>query len=464
MHIEFHGAVGGVTGSGYLLVTDRARVLLEFGLFQGGRSAGLANRHPPGFDLRALDAVVLSHAHIDHSGRLPLLSRNGYGGTIWCTPGTRHLCGILLPDSAHLQEHDARRWNKRHRKRGGKKQTKPLYEQKDVRAALEQMHGLAYDKAQEVAPGVTLRFHDAGHILGSAMVELLIEEGPRRKTLLFSGDLGTRGAPLLRDAATPGRADVLLLESTYGDRNHRSRDATLEEFLGILRDAEAAGEKVIIPSFAVGRTQDLLYHVGEFFRDGLLDEMPVYVDSPMAIATTELYRNHRELFDREAREIIESGERPLDFPSLGLMRTPEQSMSLNDKKGPAVIISASGMCTGGRVVHHLRHHGSRKDAHIVFVGYQANGTPGRNIVDGARDVSLMGRRTKIRAQVHTLGGFSAHADQSELVSWAGHLAPAKPHAILVHGEDEARAKLAERLRAEHGWEPEIPGPRSKITL
>ncbi|MHC4846380.1 MAG: MBL fold metallo-hydrolase RNA specificity domain-containing protein [Planctomycetota bacterium] len=464
MHIEFHGAVGGVTGSNYLLVTDRARVLLEFGLFQGGNKAELANRHPPGFDIRALDAVVLSHAHIDHSGRLPLLSRNGYSGTVWCTPGTRHLCGILLPDSAHLQEHDARRWSKRHRKRGGKKETKPLYEQSDVKAVLKQMQGLAYETSEQVAPGVTLRFHDAGHILGSAIVELTVEEGGRTRTILFSGDLGTRGAPLLRDPARPGRADVLLLESTYGDRNHRSREATLEEFLGILRNAEAAGEKVIIPSFAVGRTQDLLYHLGEFFRDGLLDEMPVYVDSPMAIATTELYRNHRELFDAETWEIIDSGDRPLDFPSLGLMRTPEQSMSLNTKQGPAVIISASGMCTGGRVVHHLRHHGSHPDAHIVFVGYQANGTPGRNIVDGAREVSLMGRRTQIRAQVHTLGGFSAHADQTELVSWAAHLGAGKPRAVLVHGEDGARAALAERLRADHGWEPEIPGPGAKITL
>lgn len=482
MRITFLGATGEVTGSSFLVETSRARLLLDFGLHQGGQGAELANRRRVPADFSRLDAVVLSHAHIDHSGRLPLLPGAGCRAPVWCTPATADLAGILLPDSAHVQAHDSARWARRREDRGrparqhrrerrGAQRSAPasaappaLYDLADVDLVLEQFRPLRYGHEREIAPGVRLRLHDAGHILGSAVVDLTLQDGSRSLRLVFSGDIGGSHQPLLRDPVTPDGADVLLMESTYGDRNHRPPQATRDELLEILVAAHASGGKVLVPAFAVGRTQQILYELGEFQRAGTLPHMPVFVDSPMAITTTELYRRHRELFDAEAWAIIDSGHAPLDFPGLSFCRSPQESMALNSLAGPAVIIAASGMLNGGRIVHHLKHHAASPEAHIVIVGYQARGTPGRALVEGHRQVRLMGESVTVNARVHTLGGFSAHAGQTELVQWAAPLAALKPATYLVHGEDPARRALADCLQSGLGMLAHSPQPGQVITL
>ena len=449
MKIQFHGAAGGVTGCCHLLTTDRARVLLDFGLHQGGPHDDDLNRKLPAFDAARLDAVVLSHAHIDHCGRLPLLPGLQCRAPIWSTPATRELCDIQLPDSAHQQQHDLEHTADERRP------PPPLYDQQDVARVLEQFSPLPYHRTQTIAEGVQLTFHDAGHILGSAIVALDIEERGRRARLVFSGDVGNWPVPLLRDPEFLDAADILLLESTYGDRNHRTREATLEELTGVLDTARRRGSVVLVPSFAVGRAQELIYHFGALSRANHLG-LPVFVDSPMAVSVTELYRRHAELLDSESHTLLQRGDRPLDFPGLHLTRTPDESMALNTRPGAAVIIAASGMCTGGRIVHHLRHHAGDPDTQIVIVGYQAERTPGRGLVDGARSITVLGRPLRVAASVHTLGGFSAHADQQRLMTWAGKFRAAKPRTFLVHGEDKARQVLAGRLRGELGLDVTLP--------
>ncbi|HVN84969.1 MAG TPA: MBL fold metallo-hydrolase [Candidatus Binatia bacterium] len=463
MRLTFHGAAGGVTGSCYLLETDRARVAVDFGLYQGGPAAEARNRRPPPFDCSQLDAVVLSHAHLDHSGRLPLLLRAPFHGPIFATAATADLCSILLPDAAHLQEQDALRYSRK-RQRRGKLPIQPLYTGADVARVQERLVGVAYDSAREIAPGIVLRLLDAGHILGSAIVEMQIAERGRTRTVVFSGDLGNAGTPLLRDPAVLTHADVVVLESTYGDRDHRPLAETVEELAGILAHAGRSGSKVLIPAFAVGRSQDIIYHLGQLCRSGRLPRLPVYVDSPMAIATTELYARHRELFDAETRALIESGNAPLDFPGLRFARTAQESQALNAVEGCVVILSASGMCTGGRILHHLKHNVWRPDVHIVIVGFQAIGTPGRALVDGARTISLMGERLAVRAQVHTLGGFSAHAGQSQLVAWAANFRSPRPRVFLTHGEPRARNALRARIEGDLGITAECPEHGTVATL
>jgi metallo-beta-lactamase family protein len=450
VRIQFHGAAGGVTGCCHLLSTDRARVLLDFGLHQGGPHDDELNRRLPAFDAARLDAVVLSHAHIDHCGRLPLLPGLQCRAPIWCTPATRELCGIQLPDSANQQAHD-----REHALDERRPQPPPLYDQDDVARVLEQFTPLPYHRTQEIAEGVRLTFHDAGHILGSCIVALDVEERGRRARLVFTGDVGNWPVPLLRDPEFLDAADVLLLESTYGDRNHRTREATLEELSGVLDTARRRAGKVLVPSFAVGRTQELIYHFGALSRANHLG-LPVFVDSPMAVSVTELYRRHIELLDDEAHALLQRGDRPLDFPGLHLTRTTEESMALNSRPGAAVIVASSGMCTGGRIVHHLRHHAGDPATQIVIVGYQAERTPGRALVDGARSIVVLGRPVHVEASVHTLGGFSAHADQQRLMTWAGRFRAARPRTFLVHGEDKARQALAARLRAELGLDVTLP--------
>jgi len=451
MQIQFHGAAGGVTGCCHLLRTARANVLLDFGLHQGSPEEEAQNRRLPAFDARRIDAVVLSHAHIDHCGRLPLLPRMGCRAPIWSTPATRELCAIMLPDSAHMQEHDAQR-AARHR---APQDVHPLYDHDDVEHVLRNFSDLAYGRPQPIAEGVTLTFHDAGHILGSSIVELNVEENGRRLRLVFSGDLGNWPVPLLRDPEVLTGADVLLLESTYGDRDHKDRVTTVEALAAILATARGQGGKVLVPAFAVGRSQELLYHLGELQRAGRLG-LPVFLDSPMAVSTTELYRRHRGLLDAEALALLDRGDKPLDFQGLHLVRNTDESIALNTRPGAAVILAASGMCTGGRIVHHLKHHAPNPTTHIAIVGFQSVNTPGRALVDGARSIFLLGERVPVAAKVHTLGGFSAHADQSRLMRWASNFQGVKPRTFLVHGEDKARRALAGRLQRELGFEVTMP--------
>lgn len=459
MRLTFYGAAGEVTGSCYLLETSRARILIDFGLHQGSRAADERNRRPPPLDVRHLDAVILTHAHLDHSGRLPLLVAAEYAGPIYTTPASTALAEILLRDAVNLQAADNERLNTR-RRRSGLEPLPPLYESNDVEAALKLFRPLPYWESREVARGITARLVDAGHILGSASLELTVHHGddPPR-TLVFSGDIGPTDFPLVRNPTALKHADVLVLEATYGNRNHRPREATLEEFKAIVREAAASGGKILIPSFAIGRAQDLIYIMSAMHRSGEwkeLGDLPVILDSPMAIDATDLYLRHRELLDGETQKIFAEGENPLRFPNLRLAASVDESRAINHLEGAAVIIAGSGMCNGGRIVHHLRHQLWREEAHLVIVGYQAAGTLGRRIVDGARRVRILGEPVAVKARVHTLGGFSAHAGRDELLAWARNFSPAPRRLFLTHAEPAARDAFAELLKTELGLEAERP--------
>lgn len=451
--LSFFGAAGEVTGSCYLVHTDQARVLVDFGLHQGEKEAEEHNRRLPPIRPSDLDAVVLTHGHLDHCGRLPLLIRGGFRGKIYCTAPTTGIASLILRDSAHLQQQDAEQDNRR-RARRGEPPVDALYGIDDVERILPMLTGMAYGQDQAIAPGVTIRFSDAGHILGSSSVLMNVEEKRPggvsvRRTISFSGDIGVKGSPILRDPTPTPPADVVVMESTYGDRDHKALGPTLDEMLQILREAQRDGGRVVIPSFALGRTQDLIYHFGNFLREGKLTRLSVYVDSPMAVAASDLYRKHTEMYDASSRELLRTGVGPLSFPGLHYTKTPDESRRLNDTSGSFVIISAAGMCTGGRILHHLRHSLWRPETRIVIVGYQAGGTLGRQLVDGAKTVRIYGEPVAVKARVHTLGGFSAHAGQTELIEWVRPLAGLadKPRVILTHGEDGPRRALAEKLRA-----------------
>ncbi|MCP5366656.1 MAG: MBL fold metallo-hydrolase [Hyphomicrobiales bacterium] len=463
--LTFHGATEGVTGSAYLLRTDRARVLLECGLVQGGRQAEAANRDPFPFDPRDLDAVILSHAHLDHSGLLPRLVAEGYAGPVYMTHPTAELLDIMLRDAAFLEQRDTE-WENKFRRRAGKDELAPLYTVADVEAALARCAGLEYGVRTVVAPGVDVRLSDAGHILGSAVVEVFVNEGGAERKLAFSGDLGNSSAALLRDPARIAGADLLLLESTYGDRDHRPMDETLDELERIVTAAAEDGGNILIPAFAVGRTQEVIFRLGELFHAGKLDRFRVYLDSPMAIAATGVYQRHQDEFNRADRTLIRRARGatlPAFLPSLRYSRTTEESMALNRVTGGAIIIAGSGMCNGGRIRHHLKHNLWRRSSHVVIVGFQAAGTPGRALVDGARTFHLGGEEIAVKAAVHTLGGFSAHASQSQLLDWVQGFTERRPRICLVHGEDAAKAALAARLAGD-GWRVEVPRPGQAVEL
>ncbi len=444
MRIQVLGAAGEVTGSCYLVETSKARVLVEFGLHQGGAHTEAKNRRMPPIDPGRLDAVVLTHAHLDHSGRLPLLPRHGFDAPIFATGATIELCDILLRDSAHIQESSANRANKYRGKRG-RPPAQALYTASDVDRVMPMFQRVPFDTLVEVAPGVRVKWVDAGHILGAASVLFELEDNGARKTVVFSGDIGPRGAPLLRDPVTFDSADVVFLESTYGDRDHRSIDDSIAELGEIINKARTPKGKVLIPSFAVGRTQQLIYFIGGMRREGIVEDPKVYIDSPMATSATDLYRRHRELFDDECWELIDSGELCLSFPGLRFTKSAQDSMSLNPMGDGVVIISAAGMCTGGRILHHLRHGLGRPETHVIFVGYQGDGTLGRRLVDGSRKVRVMGDDIRVNANIHTIGGFSAHAGQTELVEWLGAMRDSGPRVYLIHGEDRQRKALSEKI-------------------
>ncbi len=461
--LGFYGAAGEVTGSCYLVTTDRARVLIDMGMHQGEREADEHNRRPLPFSARDLQAVVLTHAHLDHCGRLPILVKAGYHGRIHCTAPTAEITGIILNDSAKLQENDAERFN--NRLRGpGEPAEQPLYTSEDVARTLPLLTSQNYNEPREIAPGITIKFVDSGHILGAGSVQMTIHDGARTLVIVFSGDIGPVNSPILRDPITPVPADVVLLESTYGDRDHKPLESTKAEFLAVLREAQSVGAKVLIPAFAVGRTQDLIYHMGQFLRDGLLQRLNVYVDSPMAVATTDLYIRHKEVYDQESRELLEKKLSPLQFPGLTYTRTIDESKRLNNMQGCMVIIAASGMCTGGRILHHLYHNIGNPNTHVVIAGYQGQGTLGRKLVDGAQRVRIFREDVPVRAKIHTLGGFSAHAGQSGLVAWAAPFAQSKPRMFLTHGENGPRNALLMKLKERYGMECAMPLYGDVVTL
>lgn len=460
--IEHLGAAGEVTGSCHLLHFDGRRVLLDCGLVQGSRRDEARNAEPLPFDVTGIDAVVLSHAHIDHAGRLPLLVKAGYRGPIYAQAATRDLCTVMLRDAAFIAEKECE-WENRKRERKGLGPVLPLYSRRDAERAMQRFVPLDYGAAHEILPGMTLTLHDAGHILGSSIVELALTHGGRRARLVYSGDLGHAGAAILRDPVRLREADHVILESTYGDREHRSHDDTLGEMEAVLREAHASGGNVLIPAFAVGRTQELLYHLGRNFARWNLERWKIALDSPLAIEATRIYLSHHELFDDDARALFASHRRLPLLPNLEFCATPAQSMALNRHGGGTLIIAGSGMCNGGRIKHHLKHNVWRRECHVVIVGFQGRGTLGRQLVDGARHIRLWGETIRVNARVHTLGGFSAHADRRELLGWYEHFA-GRPPVTLVHGEDGALAALAARLAQDFGARVHIAARGETLAL
>jgi metallo-beta-lactamase family protein len=462
MQLEFFGAAGEVTGSCHILVVGGRRLLLDCGMIQGGASPDERNRAPFPFDAAQVDAVILSHAHIDHCGRLPLLRRRGFRGPIYTNPACRDLVRILLADSATMQERDAERENRRHAKPGGQGLAEPLYTLADALDVLQQVRTVRYGQPVEVLPGVEVTFRDAGHILGSASVWLTLREGAVERRVTFSGDVGQYDTPILRDPEPGPAVDLVLMESTYGDRLHRDRAATLDEFGRILRGAKRDGGNVLIPAFAVGRTQEILYELATHFDAWELAGWQVFLDSPMAIEATGVYWKHAELFDEEAQEWLRRERALPALPNLKLCRTADESMAINRITRGAIVIAGSGMCTGGRIVHHLKHNLSRPECDLVFTGFQAVGTLGRAIVDGRETVRIHGAPIKVAARVHTLGGFSAHGDQHDLMRWHAGI-PSRPPVWLVHGESGAAAGLRAALLAQ-GVQADIAAPGIVLDL
>ncbi|HSM07969.1 MAG TPA: MBL fold metallo-hydrolase [Gemmatimonadota bacterium] len=467
MHIEFWGAAGEVTGSTHLVDTDGSRVLLDCGLFQGHRkNAFERNRNLP-FDAASIDAVVLSHAHLDHAGNLPSLVRSGFRGRIWTTHATADLCGHMLMDSAHIQVNDVERVNRR-RARQGRRPFEPLYTPDDVEATLERFRSVDYDEVFEPADGVTARLVDAGHILGSASVVLDLASGGRRRRLVFSGDIGRRGLPILRDPVRPEGAEIVIMESTYGDREHEPADRAKR----VLADcAEYVIERegmLIVPAFALGRTQELVYRLNQLWQEGRFRRLPIWVDSPLATNVTEVFRDHPECYDAEMLRTLRSdadGD-PLGFDSLTYTRGVEESIALNSRRGPGVIIAASGMCEGGRILHHLKHHATKPSSLVLFVGYQAEHTLGRRILEGQSPVPIYGQPVEIRATVRRADAYSAHADRTGLLDWADAVRERGEveRWFVVHGEPAAQAKLKQALAARGAKGVEAPERGRRFSL
>ena len=466
MRVEFLGGVRTVTGSATLLEKGSLKWLVDCGMFQGGKELEERNWNLQPYQAEKLSFILLTHAHIDHSGLIPKLVKERFRGKVICTKATLDLCEVMLQDSGHIQEMEAEWQNRKSKRAGraGKDEAIPLYTMKDAEKSLQYFETVKYDEMLDLADGVKVRFQDAGHILGSAIVEVWIEEEGEKKKIIFSGDLGNFDQPLIRDPSVVEEGDVLWLESTYGDRLHKSRDETVEELLKIVQEAIAHRAKVVIPAFAVERTQDIIYTLGQFIRKGSIPSVPVYIDSPLAISATQIFKRNSDCFDRETQGLLSGGENPLEIPGIIYTRTTEESKMINEDPGPGIIVSASGMCDSGRIQHHLKHHLWREESHIVIIGYQAEGTIGRRIVDGAKTVKLFGEEIAVKAHIHTLGGFSAHADQRGLLDWLSHIRNPQLEVFVNHGEEKTSMKLGQLIGEQLHLKTTVPQWREKKVL
>ena len=456
MKIKFCGATIGVTGSCHLLYTERHRVLLDCGQFQGNKEMDALNYEPFPFDPTAVEAVVLSHAHIDHCGRIPLLVKRGFKGDIYCTDATADLLRVMLLDSAYIHEKDAE-WQSKKNARTGKPPVEPLYTVDDAERSLKLVKPILYDQLVEINDEMKIVFNDAGHILGSAITEIWVTENEQTSKIVFSGDLGVNNRPILRDPKKIKKADYLIMESTYGNRLHPENSTSIDRLIHIIKDTVKRGGSVIIPAFAVGRTQELIYELNMFYEHHpeykeLLDDLYVYIDSPMATTATEVFRKNAQVFDEETKQLILSGDNPLDFKNLIFTRSTAESQALNMNREPKIIISASGMCEAGRIRHHLKHNLWDSRNSIVFVGYQAEGTLGRTLIEGAEEVTLFGEKIQVNAKIHNLEGFSGHADMDGLLSWLKGFQKAPKQIFLVHGEPETKIDFARTVKEKLGYD------------
>jgi metallo-beta-lactamase family protein len=463
MKIKILGAAGGeVTGSAYYVQTRQARVLIDCGLFQGGRQAEALNR-PPTTPRQRIDAVLLTHGHLDHTGRLPLLTRRGHAMPIFATPATMAMTALITRDAARLQVSDNDRKN-RQRARAGEPPQDPLYTPEDAEAMIRLLRPVPYQQPFPVAPGIRAIWTESGHMLGSASIQLLVEEDGRTKRVVFSGDLGPKGALILRDFEPFRHADLVFLESTYGDRDHRPFQETVVEFVRIVKQAVAQHGKILVPTFAVGRAQLITGLLAWMFRTKKVRPFPIFLDSPMAIEATAIYARHRELFDEGMTKFIR--ERPLraDLRTLKFCATAEDSKKINDQPGPCLVMAGAGMCNAGRIVHHLKASLWKPDTHVLIVGYQGEGSLGRQLVNREKFVSIHGEKIAVKARVHTLGGFSAHAGQTDLLTWFGAIAPIRPRVVLTHGEDGPRRALAQKIQQHFKLKAALPGMGETIEL
>jgi metallo-beta-lactamase family protein len=437
-------------------------MLVDCGLFQGGKQIETRNWEDWGFDPATIDVLFLTHAHIDHSGRIPKLVKDGFHGKIFTSPPTAELCEIMLLDSAYIQEMDAE-WQTRKNRRQTRGEVLPLYTVPDAEKSIRLLSPVEKDQVIEAAPGVRARLRNAGHILGSSILELWIEEKGETIKTVFSGDLGKKHQLIVREPHEIFDADYLFIESTYGNRMHRSFEESTHELLEAIRYSVSHGQKVIIPAFAVERTQEILYILAEFERQGLLPDIPVFLDSPLAIKATEIFRKNKQYYDEEALAILDKGYDPFNMPNLHFTASTRESMAINERQGPAIVIAANGMCTAGRIKHHLKHNLWREGASLVIVGYQAEGTTGRKIVDGARHVKIFREDVSVRAKVFTIGGFSAHADKEDLLDWVSHF-ESRPRVFVVHGEITASEALAQEIRRRFGLTVHAPKFKERIVL
>ena len=464
MKIQFCGASTGVTGSCHLITTEKHKILLDCGQFQGGKAQEALNYEEFPFDPAEVDYMILSHPHIDHCGRIPLLVKRGFKGSIYCTDACADLLEIMLKDSGYIHEKEAQ-WQNKKNERNGRAFVEPLYTFNDAMDSLKFVKPVLYDQLIELNEEMKLCFNDAGHILGSAITELWITEGDNVSKIVFSGDLGVMNRPILRNPTIIKKADYVIMETTYGNRTHPENAMDVKKLMDIIRETAARGGTTVIPAFAVGRTQELIYELNrvidsdsEYRKD--FEDLNVYIDSPMATSATEVFKRNAQVFD----EYITRGDNPLEFKNLKFTRSSQESMWLNTNKEPKVIISASGMCEAGRIRHHLKHNLWDARNSIVFVGYQAEGSLGRMIVDGAKEVTLFGEKISVKAKIHNLQGFSGHADKNGLMAWLKGFQKEPKHIFLVHGEADAKEEFAASVRDELGYEPIVVRANSEFVL
>ena len=468
MKIQFCGASTGVTGSCHLITTEKHKILLDCGQFQGGKAQEALNYEEFPFDPAEVDYMILSHPHIDHCGRIPLLVKRGFKGSIYCTDACADLLEIMLKDSGYIHEKEAQ-WQNKKNERNGRAFVEPLYTFNDAMDSLKFVKPVLYDQLIELNEEMKLCFNDAGHILGSAITELWITEGDNVSKIVFSGDLGVMNRPILRNPTIIKKADYVIMETTYGNRTHPENAMDVKKLMDIIRETAARGGTTVIPAFAVGRTQELIYELNrvidsdsEYRKD--FESLNVYIDSPMATSATEVFKRNAQVFDDETKEYITRGDNPLEFKNLKFTRSSQESMWLNTNKEPKVIISASGMCEAGRIRHHLKHNLWDARNSIVFVGYQAEGSLGRMIVDGAKEVTLFGEKISVKAKIHNLQGFSGHADKNGLMAWLKGFQKEPKHIFLVHGEADAKEEFAASVRDELGYEPIVVRANSEFVL